>query len=555
MRAYIILFACVRIVECYKNGLISSACGSMAPNHGSSAQTSAAPYSVTVDKTSYSAGDAVTVTLSAKSGTFLGFLLEARLIGGSTPFGSFSSAGTGAQLLACSGQHSAAVSHSSPTPKSQIQSIWKAPTSGNLNNIQFSATFVQAYSSFWVGVKSAQVTYSTGNGTTAMNGISSAGCGITKTCVSQPSNCDPFTNSNCYFMSAMPLSDGSGFNFEIFGPSNGYVAIAFSDDQQMGNDDIYICGKNSQGNIQLQHAFSTGTTTPTTIRMGNVTNFNASFTNGVISCSFTSRNSISTTRSSASTNSYYIFLANGPVDQNGVIQIHPNTPIISSAKIDLYSPQVLGGEQYPAIVKAHGCLMLISWMTTGSVGMLIARYLKKTTRGTRCCGKDFWFVAHMLLMLLSVAATIIAFILVFSYAQDWAGGAHPVLGCMVMILSLVQPTAAMFRCGPQHERRFIFNWAHAINALAIKALAVAAIFTGLILVDPSQDGWLPKVMGGFVAWEALFFLFLDIHQKWTEKDVDGDDYGQIRPEVLIMLAFFLGNVAFLVTLLVGIGNV
>ncbi|XP_076827293.1 putative ferric-chelate reductase 1 [Brachyhypopomus gauderio] len=573
MRAYVLLFACVRIVECYGNGQVSSACGSMQPEHGSSVQTSVAPYSISVDRTSYSAGGQITVTLSATSGTFKGFLLEAQSIGGSAPIGYFSSAGTNAQLLTCSGQAGAAVSHSSSTAKTQIQSIWKAPSSGTLNNIQFIATFVQVTKTFWMGVKSAQVSYTSGSGSdsgsatttnanstaaktpssTAMTSISSTGCGSVKTCVSQPVSCDPSTSTNCYFMSSMPLSDGSGLKFEIFGPSVGYIAIAFSDDKEMGKDDVYICGKNSGGNIQLQHAVTTGTTTPTTIALGNVTNITTSLTNGIISCSFISQNTISTTRSAASTNSYYIFLANGPVDPNGVIQFHPTSPIISSSKVDLFSPQVLGGEQFPAIVKAHGCLMLISWMTTGSIGMLIARYLKRASHGTRCCGKDFWFVAHLFLMLLSVCATIIAFILVFSYAQDWSGGAHPVLGCLVMILSLAQPIAAMFRCSPQHERRFIFNWVHAINALAIKGLAVAAIFTGLILVDSSQDGWLPKVMGGFVAWEALFFLFQDILRKFTEKDVEEDDY-RIRPEVFLLFTFFLGNVAFLVTLLVGIGN-
>ncbi|KAI4893750.1 hypothetical protein NFI96_032688 [Prochilodus magdalenae] len=799
-----------------------------------------------------------------------------------------------------------------------------------------------------------------------------------------------------------------------------------------GNDDIYICGKDSNGNIQLQHAFSTGTTTPNTISLGNVTGFTSSLINGVISCSFTSANTISTTRSSTSQSSYYIFLAYGATKSAHinevlqfkvcelcvcvcmcVIQMHSSTPFISSSKIDLTSLQSVGSrEVYPAIVKAHGCLMLISWMTTGSIGMLIARYLKKVAKGTKLFGKDFWFVwryplssagcmvgssvlnrlyggvlalqpavwrgsrssagcmegfslfsrlyggvlalqpavwrgprssascmegsslfsrlsggvlalqpavwrgsrssagclegfslfsrlygevlalqlavwwgphssaacmegsslfsrlyggvlalhqavwrgsrssagcmvgsslfsrlyggvlclqlavrrgprssagcmegssifsrlyggvlylqpalwrgplssagcmegssifsrlyggvlylqpavwrgprssagckegprssagykegfslfsrlsggvlalqlavwrgsrssagcmvgssllsrlyggvlylqpavwrgplslascmegsssfsrlyggvlalqpavwrgsrssascmvgssllpwlyggvlsprlavwwgprssascmvassvlsrlyggvialqpavrwgpcsspgcmvltrlhgphpssfgyagfvfeggtsvlegrgmsgAHVSLMLLSVAATIIAFILVFSYAQDWSGGAHPVLGVLVMILSLVQPIAAMFRCGPQHERRYIFNWAHAINALAIKGLAVAAIFTGLMLVDSSDEQWMPKVMGGFVAWEAIFFLFHDFHQRRTEKDVMEQDSDRTRTETILLVSFFLGNLAFLVALLVGIGR-
>ncbi|KAF7709011.1 hypothetical protein HF521_018068 [Silurus meridionalis] len=556
MWLYLVLLSCVWRCESYPNGKVSSSCDNMLPSHGSGAQTSAAPYTVTADKSSYKEGDTITVTLNANSAGFTGFLLEARLVGGNSPMGTFTVVDTTSQLLTCSGLSNSAVSHTSDKSKQQVQSKWKAPASGNLNTIEFSVTFVRDYSIFWVGVKSAQITYngtsSESTSTSTSSTISNSGCGTTKTCLSQPTGCDP-ANSNCYFMSATPSSSGSGIKFEITGLAAGYVSIGFSDDKEMGNDDIYICGKDSNGLIQIQHAFSTGTTTPTTISLGNVTAISKSEDNGVISCSFTSQNTISTTRSTTSSNSYYIFLANGATS-NGVIQMHPTTPLISSTKVDISSPVALGSEsKLPDIIKAHGCLMLIAWMTTGSMGMFIARFLKQAAPGQKFCGKDFWFVAHVLLMLLTVAATIIAFILVFSYEQDWSGGAHPVLGCLVMILSFAQPIGAMFRCTPQDERRFVFNWIHSINALAIKGLAVAAIFTGLMLADSSESQWMPKVMGGFVAWEALLFLCQDLYHKYSQKDMDSCSVGGVGTGVLLLLLFFLGNLAFLVALLVGIG--
>lgn len=45
---------------------------------------------------------------------------------------------------------------------------------------------------------------------------------------------------------------------------------------------------------------------------------------------------------------------------------------------------------------------------------------------------------------------------------------------------------------------------------------VAAIFTGLQMIDGSL-GWLQKVMGGFVAWEALLFALQDLNLRWKQK--------------------------------------
>nr|XP_055037974.1 putative ferric-chelate reductase 1 isoform X2 [Misgurnus anguillicaudatus] len=381
---------------------------------------------------------------------------------------------------------------------------------------------------------------------------SNSGCGKSKVCFSQPDNCDPTTNTACHFVSVQSSSQ-SEMQVQIVGPGSGYVAIGFSDDQAMGNDDIYICGKDKDGVPQVQHAFSTGRKAPNIVSLGNISDIKTAITNGVFNCSFTSRNVISTASRAASGSQYYLMIASGPSSQGSILE-HTKT-FVTQDKADLLNPTVIGSEAeaYPAIVKAHGALMLIAWMTTGSVGMLIARYLKAVGKGRGCCGKDFWFLAHVTLMSLSIIATAIAFIIVFSYAQDWAGGAHPVLGCLVMILSLIQPLVAALRCDPQHEQRFIFNWAHSFNALAIKGLAVAAIFTGLALIGDTQ-GWMLGVMGGFVAWEALLYILQDLHMRARKKDSTICSFGMINTEVILLVVYILGNLAFLIALLVGIGR-
>ncbi|KAJ8010423.1 hypothetical protein DPEC_G00074920 [Dallia pectoralis] len=319
-----------------------------------------------------------------------------------------------------------------------------------------------------------------------------------------------------------------------------------------GNDDIYICGLGSNGQLQIQHAYSTGRSTPSILSLGQVSNVITSMNNNIISCSFTSQNPITTPLSVGFSSPYYLMLVYGSTS-NGNIQFHTKA-FVSSSTANISNPGLVSTESYPPIVKAHGSLMLIAWMTTGSLGMIIAKYIKGMAKGTKCAGKDVWFVAHLSLMILTVAATSIAFILIFADVRDWSGGAHPVLGCIVMILTLIQPTAAIFRCGPTDKWRFIFNWSHALNALLIKVLAVAAIFTGLIWLDNTDNQWLVKVMGGFVGWEALLYILLEARRWWKHKDATHGGSNSPRVELLLLGLFFLGNLCFLVALLVGIGS-
>ncbi|CDQ79253.1 unnamed protein product [Oncorhynchus mykiss] len=143
-----------------------------------------------------------------------------------------------------------AVSHTSDSLKSSILGIWRAPISGNLTSIQFSASFAKDYSTFWVGVRSSPVTYnisaappanSTSISITSTSSFasssklsnSSTGCGSTKVCFSQPLNCDPGVSPDCYFLSAMTSPGDTAVQLEMTGPSDGYIAIGFSDDQRM----------------------------------------------------------------------------------------------------------------------------------------------------------------------------------------------------------------------------------------------------------------------------------------------------------------------------------
>ncbi|KAM5148176.1 putative ferric-chelate reductase 1 [Mantella aurantiaca] len=152
----LLIFCLYGYVNAYPNGNVVESCSSMTPNHGVSAQASNAPYSLTVSKTTYSAGEQILVTLSGSS-QFKGFLIQARSGSSTTPLGSFQVTDNTAQTLTCSTTASA-VSQTASSSKSNIQVKWLAPSSGN-SDIQLRATVVQSERVFWTNVASCTITY------------------------------------------------------------------------------------------------------------------------------------------------------------------------------------------------------------------------------------------------------------------------------------------------------------------------------------------------------------------------------------------------------------
>ncbi|XP_025111412.1 putative ferric-chelate reductase 1 isoform X1 [Pomacea canaliculata] len=149
----------VSTVSGYPSGAPENSCGNLTPSHGGSSSMNVAnsPFTVTASKGTYSPGETITVTLkSASSQTFSGFLVQARSSGSTNPLGTFGTA-SGTRQLTCGSANSAST-HSSGASKSSIQLTWTAPQT-NAGTVTFWATFVQSYSTFYVGVQSSTLTY------------------------------------------------------------------------------------------------------------------------------------------------------------------------------------------------------------------------------------------------------------------------------------------------------------------------------------------------------------------------------------------------------------
>lgn len=47
-------------------------------------------------------------------------------------------------------------------------------------------------------------------------------------------------------------------------------------------------------------------------------------------------------------------------------------------------------------VYLHGSFMVAAWIGSASIGILLARYFKKTWVGSQLCGKDQWFAVSFI---------------------------------------------------------------------------------------------------------------------------------------------------------------
>lgn len=532
-------------------------------------------------------GDQIKVTLSGPP--FRGFLLEARnaedLSG--PPIGTFTLIDSdSSQILTCEDVQGFAVSHTSSSIKTEIKVYWNAPSSAP-DHVQFLATVVQKYKIYWVKIPGPVISqpsappFTTPEATTQpltmapsvshlTKPFSASECGNKKFCVRSPLNCDPENEPACVFLSF--TRENQSVMVEMSGPSDGYVSFAFSHDQWMGDDDAYLCIYEDQ-TVYIQPSYLTGRSYPVMDSRGTLEDMAWRLADGVIQCSFRRNITLPEAKNRFVLNeSYYIFYAEGAA-HDGRIFRHSQQPLITYEKYNVTgTPQNVGGSRSSALLKAHGALMFVAWVTTVSTGVLVARFFRSVWSKAFFFGQAAWFQVHRMLMLATSMLTCVAFVLPFVYRAGWSwrAGYHPYLGCIVMTLAVLQPLLATFRPPLHDPRRQVFNWTHWSVGTAARIIAVAAMFLGMDL--PGLDLPSPQktyAMMGFVVWHIGTEVILEIHAYLLSRKVEilDDDRIQILQSLtvaeaeghvfkkVVLAVYICGNVTFLMIFLSAISHV
>lgn len=539
MIVLVLISLCIETVISYPHGKVTVACGDMMPVHGHSEPSPKdPPYIISADKSQFSPGDEIRVKLLAKSSEtkayFKGFLIEARNAGNLDKIvGSFRLISPAiSQLLKCTDKNGSAVSHTSDHHKTEVEVVWIAPKDSP-SSVRFVVTVVRGYKDYWAkilgpvvsqnGVAPPTAGTTIGRSTDAktttassklFRSFTSEGCGSQKSCLRDPDGCDPQNDTSCHFLSFS--NEETSILFELSGPAEGYVSFALSLDKWMGNDDVYMCIRDTN-RVDINTGYVSGRTHPVFSSENNLKDTAWRLSDGVIQCSFR-RDVFPTDHPNRFPldQPYYLFMAHGRAE-DGRTHRHDRQPLISTNQKELTGdPEDLTGSRSPLLIKYHGACMLIAWMSSVSAGVIIARYFKPDWPERNILGQKVWFQLHRALMTITVLLTLVGFVLPFIYRGGWSkrAGLHPYLGCVVMALAVIQPVMALFRPSPDASRRYIFNWMHFGTGTIAQIVAVIAIFLGIhqqALLLPAP--WSTGLLGSMVIWFVLADLVLEVHRR------------------------------------------
>ncbi|XP_059146476.1 putative ferric-chelate reductase 1 [Physella acuta] len=383
-----------------------------------------------------------------------------------------------------------------------------------------------------------------------------AGCGTSKGCFT---DCQGTT---CTFAITWQTSSTTSAIYTISATvptTSSYIAMGFSSDASMGDDTVMGCTSGSP--ITKFTANNVGThvqmVTDTEVLMSSSSN-----TGGVLTCTFTRSIAGTTAEPRALDQSWTILFARGSASVSGSsvgLSYHGDDYFASNAaakvtdKVDL-QPQPHGNPMY----KAHGCLMVVAWIFFSSVGIVTARFYKPIWTQSLCSQKAWFQIRlqditpldisppdisppylpiHRFVMVAALCATAIGFIIIFAEEQDWSDMdgeeeylvGHPIMGVIVMILTLANPIMALFRPHPGTPKRPIFNWAHLFVGVSAHILAVITIFFGVRISTASVPYGAVYILAAYVAWQLCVEIVLELISCYARQKVHKEEYDMSNP--------------------------
>ncbi|ESO90386.1 hypothetical protein LOTGIDRAFT_164312 [Lottia gigantea] len=339
----------INLVRGFAEGPPTSTCITQFPKHENAEkqQTGTPPFKITVDPASYKPSETITVgleTLQQVNKTFQGILVSAHRKSGNREeiLGMF----TEVQIekmktLSCFGGKSNVAVHKNNNPVDSLVVKWIPHF--NYGDVEFRATFLENFTTFWTGItadlkasssdmiKTADYQLPTIQPFTAINWEK---CGESYGCFYHPDGC---TGTDCSAgLTYKSNSDGT-FTFEMEAKAEGYVSMAISKDKKMGEDESIVCTADGS-RFTIQYGYNSEHYVDRQYTKG-LTNVAVQKSDGKVRCRFTRRKITSLKMGEFTFNlnePWFLQLAWGyTFIDTDVISKHKEEPIVTSSMVDL----------------------------------------------------------------------------------------------------------------------------------------------------------------------------------------------------------------------------
>ena len=181
-----------------------------------------------------------------------------------------------------------------------------------------------------------------------------------------PSGCNDSSTIQCSYYLAVQRNpfNASFADFHLSATTQGYVAVGFSRDKLMGEDDVIGCKRDPQtGNISVVSAWNPAPQHAPNIRdpsQRGVCQHHTNYSDGQLSCKFSRYIApVNPGHDYDLNNSYFIFLAVSDNGSSPHFLKHNETPIVSHFSINvLHDNSAAIHKPLSALVKAHGAISL-----------------------------------------------------------------------------------------------------------------------------------------------------------------------------------------------------
>lgn len=510
----------------------------MMPNHTNlQPQDSESPFVVTAKS---EPGGSIQVSIESASGqdVFRGFLLRAFNTEGSAIDGGSYTTSEESKVLNCGDGSGSALTHNSRDEKPKIMTTW-VPPSDFSGRVVFRATVVEKFDTFWVALQSESVPIastrtSTQHLTTTPHPLNVySQCGSSKGCFGLPSNC--VEKEGCEIILTFRTMNDT-IRFELtgaLGTRSGWVAMALSKDSKMGQDSVtecvYLRGSVSafevRSQIIVRESWNTERPTKNNVLLPEeaktIYDEGAEYEDGIITCRW-SRPIHTVTNGKIfdlRNDGIHILLAKGPIDSTGNKIIH-NAELASAYPVNLTSILLVVGKT-SILLKIHGSFMTAAWIWLVSIGILLARHYKEVWMKYKLCNTKVWFSVHRCFMLLGVSLITVGFVAIFIHVDGWSNvgsNPHPIIGCVVTGLAVLQPITAICRPQPTSPKRPIFNWGHKMIGNIAQITAIVNMFFAVSLKPSNLPQAFYWVLVTFLIFHCLVHLLIHIHSCFMERE-------------------------------------